>query len=301
MKSKIKNPNGLVWLIVALLVVLFLFNSSTQQDDVIVGAFEYMAEEQEGAASDSRSSIAIERDRIRLDIVKKLNELDDELEQCKKDSSRVTDKCRALLGEIKELGVKFSALKAPPGPKPIPTLEKFIADNKIPLYNIGKKTYEIIIGKLDEAEFKEYFKLAKYVQDEEGRYYIIIEVDDKPKKLYYNYLYMFTDPTLFPPEEHPAIAELNKKLEGHHGDNDMVNQIIADYIKEKIKDHVDKDGKPMTVEVAIDNVRKLKVWVIGQWIEHRKKELIDEYNKRYNQNIPHKPTKPKKFNAPVFP
>ncbi|HCX45025.1 TPA: hypothetical protein DGT35_00215, partial [Patescibacteria group bacterium] len=117
MKSKIKNPNGLVWLIVALLVVLFLFNSSTQQDDVIVGAFEYMAEEQEGAASDSRSSIAIERDRIRLDIVKKLNELDDELEQCKKDSSRVTDKCRALLGEIKELGVKFSALKAPPGPK----------------------------------------------------------------------------------------------------------------------------------------------------------------------------------------
>ena len=139
------------------------------------------------------------------------------------------------------------------------------------------------------------------MQDEEGRYYIIIEVDGKPKKLYYNDLYMFTDPMLFPPEQRPAIAELNEKLEGHHGDNDEVNRIITDYIKEKIKDHADKDGKPMTVEVAIDNVRKLKVWVIGQWIEHRKKELIDEYNKRYNQNIPHKPTKPKKFNAPVFP
>ena len=107
MKPKIKNPNGLVWLIVALLVVLFLFNNSFQQDDVIVGAYDDMAEGQ-----DTKTSIATEKDKIKLEIVQKIKEFDNELEECRKYPLRNTDKCKALLREIEGLGNEFSTLRA---------------------------------------------------------------------------------------------------------------------------------------------------------------------------------------------
>lgn len=93
MKSKIKNPNELVWLIVALLVVLFLFNSSTQQDDVIVGAFEDPFTQQDERVPNKTKEL----DQKVTDI---FDELKEEIKKCKEGKGGTLERCNELIKEL---------------------------------------------------------------------------------------------------------------------------------------------------------------------------------------------------------